>query len=153
MLARSSFYVAALALLASSCNSIPVLGERDAAYESENEAFAEVEQRKDLQYPVLSQQPNTRPEKDAPKVVEAQYAALMAQHDMLARQVSGDIARAKAERQQTVVITVKGKKVELPLEEAIARLEAAKQADQAAAKRQTSQPLPKLGGKPPKSDR
>nr|GGH95932.1 hypothetical protein GCM10011355_13640 [Aquisalinus luteolus] len=77
----------------------------------------------------------------------------MAQHDMLSTQVEQDIARAKAERQQTVVITVKGKKVELPIEVAIARLEAAKQADQAAAKRQTSQPLPKLGGKPPKSDR
>lgn len=153
MLARSTFYVAALALLASSCSSIPGLGERDAAYESENQAFADIEQRRDLQYPVLSQQPNVRPEKDAPTIVEAQYDALMAQHDLLSSQVEQDIARAKAERQQTVIITVKGKKVELPLEEAIARLEAAKQADQAAAKRQTSKPLPKLGGKPPKSNR
>lgn len=154
MLARSSLYVAVLALLASSCSSIPVIGERKGAYESANAAFAGVEQRENLAFPVLSQRPNQRPVPDSPAVVEAQYASLMREHDMLAEQVAQDIARAKAERQQTVIVTgLDGKKVELPIEEAIVRLEAAKQADQAAAKRQTSQPMPKLGGKPPKSER
>ncbi|GGD03190.1 hypothetical protein GCM10011342_10240 [Aquisalinus flavus] len=103
---------------------------------------------------MLSQRPNERPVPETPAVVEAQFTSLMRDHDLLAEQITLDIARAKAERQQTVVVTnLNGKQVELPLEEAIVRLEAAKQADQAAAKRQTSQPLPKLGGKPPKSDR
>ena len=153
MLARSSFYVAAIALLASSCSSIPGLGGRDGAYESENQAFGEVERREDLRFPVLSAQPGTRPEMDTPEEVEAQYTSLVSRHDLLTRQVQQDIARARAERQQTLLVMVNGRQVELPLEEAIARLEAAKQADQAAAKRQTSQPMPKLGGKPPKSER
>lgn len=141
MLVRNCIAVAAFATLACGCSSFGKSSELRVAAPA------------GAKYPDWADTPSQSPEKDDIVTVMSTYNGLMTEKAQLLAAMQADIAEARAERRDQVTVMVNGTPRTMSVEAAAARLEQEKKSIQESAARQVAQPMPKLGGKPPKGQR
>ena len=130
MLVRLGLNLGMIAVLCTACSTFSNREAADAAAVGNTAVAGEAAMRPagTKAYPRFSDAPSVPPARDDLAIVMENYNALMAAHDELTGAAAADISRAASERAGTVPIFIDGRRVEVSIEEAGARMEAAREA-------------------------
>lgn len=145
---RHSCAIAALGLLVTGCSMLGGDGDRQRGPSLVDRVLQTPEED---QFPVFSQLPSRGPRPANFTVVMKSHDELVAQREALYTGVEADIMQARSER--LISVPVRSDDEPLDILKAAEQVRAEAEADRTAATQQRRQPVPALGGQPPKEQR